>query len=226
MDPLQIAFGAFVCVLAIGIFLYFRPKFLQEGNEQKEGFATVALDGEAMPKCLLRDADAQGLLAQFQALKYAAPNSDTGAAYDELKMVLQKVLCIDADITGSAAGPYSTYQLPFVTAHDAEPAASFVGRCVRHSVRSRDVEYTIGKYEDRGKELIAQLCFDEATRKQAMSTFHNIVARVTRNISRVCIAPKANLDHPSGVRDPGYYEPENVQHLQEYTIQGDKQYLM
>ena len=214
MDYLTIAIGAFFIVLAIGIFLYFRPAFISEG------FATVALDGESMPKCFLRDAAAQNLLARFQGLKISAPNSESGEDYDEFKTLLQKILCIDADITGSGAGPYSTYQLPFVTAHDIEPAASFVNRCIRNAVRPRDVEIAMDKFETRGHELIKSMCFDEASQKSAALQYHDIMMRVTRNITSKCLQEKATLDIPAGVRDPGYYLPQKVEELHTYSISG------
>lgn len=207
MDPLHLALVGFFVVLALATFLYFRPKYVQEG------FAAIALEEDTMPKCLLRDMDAQALLA---SLDRTSPN------YPEFKLIVQKALCIDADITGSAAGPYSTYSLPFATAHDIEPAASFVGRCVRHTARSRDLEMVIGKFQDRGNELLSQLC---PNAPQAKIQFRAILTKVMANISPVCIAPKANMDRPTGVRDPGYFEPESVKCLQDYTIQGGYQYM-
>jgi hypothetical protein len=218
MDPMKIAFVSFLIVLAIGLFLYFRPRYLRQ---QTEGFATIALDNETMPKCLLRDAEAQRLLASFQAFSVTSPNSAQGEAYAELKLIIQKLLCMDADITGSAAGPYSTYNLPFATAHDTEPVASFVGRCVRHAARPLDLEITMDKYEGRGVELIKILCFDESQRKKASTQFHDIVGRVSRNISRACLTEKASLDTPAGPRDPGYYTPPELEELRPYQLTGD-----
>lgn len=217
MDPMTVAFLAFLVVLMIGVFLYFRPNYLKP----TEGFATLALDNETMPKCLLRDTEAQKFLASFQAFSVTSPNSTHGEAYAELKLIIQKLLCMDADITGSAAGPYSTYSLPFATAHDTEPPASFVGRCVRNAVRPLDVDITMDKYEARGLELIKTLCFDEPQRKSSAKKFHDIVARVARNITRACTMEKATLDIPAGPRDPGYFTPPGIQLLQNYTQTGD-----
>ena len=225
MHPMRVATYAFFVVLAIAAILYFRPHFLGR-TPTNEGFITVALDGETMPKCLARDADSQALLARFQALKLSSPNSATGMAYDEFKLILQKLLCIDADITGSAAGSYSTYQLPFATAHDIEPAANFVRRCTQSALRSRDIEMAMDKFESRGKELIGQMSFDKKTKKGALSSFSSIVARVQRNIAGPCLTQKATLDHPAGVRDPGYYTPNGLEENGPYQIRGDApQYL-
>lgn len=220
MAPMTIALVAFVCVLLIGAVLYFRPHILNEG------FTTLAVDSDSMPKCFLRDADAQRILAEVTPSQERAPASAGAMALAELTLILQKVLCIDADITGSAAGVYSTYRLPFATAHDIEPAASFVGRCVRNAVRSRDIEIAMDKFEGRGKELIATLCAGNTKQHdRVQSLFHDVVARVTRNIARACLTEKATLDRPAGPRDPGFYEPDEVKELRPYTIRGDYQYF-
>jgi len=218
MDMFQVALAAFAVVLTIGLFFYVRPGFLHEG------FATVALDGETMPKCFLRDAEAQQILRELRGSLPKHSSVDVGVAHAELVLILQKVLCIDADVSGSGAGPYSTYQMPFATAHDIEPAASFVGRCVRHAIRSRDLEMAMDKFEGRGKELIAHLC-KGPQRDKVMVMFHNVVARATRNIATKCMTPKASLDTPAGPRDPGYFEPSELQELGPYTIRGDYQYF-
>ncbi len=210
----------FFIVLVVALLAYVnRPR-------HTEGFATIALDGEAMPKCLIRDADAQQLLAMFQGLKIVSPASDAAMAYEEFKLILQKLLCIDADITGSGAGPYSTYQLPFATAHDIEPAASFVGRCVRYAVRERDITMAMEKFETRGIALIESMCADAEQRKTAHAKFHNIVVRVTKAITEKCLTEKASMDHPAGPRDPGYYTPPKLEEHAEYSIfGGEKQYI-
>ena len=222
MAPMTIALAAFSCVLLLGAVLYFRPRLLNEG------FTTLAVDSETMPKCFLRDADAQRILAELKPSQAQAPASPSAMALAELTLILQKVLCIDADITGSAAGVYSTYRLPFATAHDIEPAASFVGRCVRNAARSRDVEVAMDKFEGRGKELIATICSQETqkqTHDRVQSLFHDVVARATRNITRNCLSEKATLDRPAGSRDPGFFEPDEVKELRPYTIRGDYQYF-
>lgn len=219
MSPMTIALIGFACVLLIGLVFYLRPRILNEG------FTTLAVDSESMPKCFLRDADAQQILAELKQSDTQAPAPANAMALAELTLILQKVLCIDADITGSAAGVYSTYRLPFATAHDIEPAASFVGRCVRHAVRSRDIEVAMDKFEGRGKQLIATLCTEKKQHDRVQSLFHDVVARATRNIARTCLSEKATLDRPAGPRDPGFFEPDEVKELRPYTIRGDFQYF-
>ena len=210
-NALEIAIGVYAVLFVLALFLFLRPNFM------KEGFTTIALDSDHMPKCFLRDTEAQALLESVSTQM----NTD---AYRELKLILEKVLCMDADITGPAAGPYSTYQLPFATLHDIEPVASFVGRCVRKVVRERDIEVLMDKYESRGTELLTQLCSGTET-QVALTHFRNILGKVQKHISVVCVAPKANLDAPTGARDPGYYESESLQKLSAFKPTGGNQYF-
>jgi hypothetical protein len=218
-DYMIFATYAFSVVLVIGIVLYLRPRFIAEG------FTTVAIEGEVMPRCLTRDPDSQALLAQLY--NKAAPNTPAGEAYAEFKLILQKLLCIDADVTGMGAGAYSTYQLPYVTAHDIEPAANFVGRCVRNATRERDVFMVLEKFESRGNVLLKTICSgDSAAANTYSAAFNRIVKRIGANITSRCLSEKAIMDVPASPRDPGYYIPNDVENLQEYTLfGGSPQYL-
>ena len=219
MDPVPYVGVLTLVLIGITLFLYLRPKFMSEG------FAVIALDGETMPKCFTRSPEAQGILKRLYPMKQAAPASREAMAYDELKLILEKVLCIDADITGMGAGPYQTYQLPFATQHDIEPPASFVGRCLKHAVRPRDIEVEFMKFHDRGQMLINILAYEEAEREQINSTFHNLIVRTAHNIAFICLSEKANLDRPSGARDPGYYVPHFSLEQGPYQIKGQYQYF-
>jgi len=183
-----------------------------------EGFTTIALDSKTMPKCFLRSADAQSLLHEY----LPSPNRDAVA---ELRLILQKILCMDADITGSGAGIYSTYQLPFATAHDIEPAASFVNRCVKGAVRDRDLQMVLDKFEGRGSELIQSLSQSQEQKKRSMDKFHSILTRAGGAMKEKCIVEKAAMDTPAGRRDPGYFEPDFVGEQGPYEIMGKIQYF-
>lgn len=209
----NIAIVAFFITLAIATVLYFRPRLLMTA----EGFTTIAIDDVTAPKCFLRDANAQKLITKFADIKRNAPPSCPKAmALAELTQILQKALCIDADLAGAGMGPYSTYQLAYATAHDIEPAANFVNRCLRNAVRSRDIEEVMTKFENRGMALLAELEADG----EAGALFHDVMLRAGRNISEYCLKEKASLDRPAGVRDPGYFEPPTLEKYREYEIVG------
>jgi len=221
MDLLLVMLYLLILICVIAVVLSVKPSLLM----LQEGFATVAVDEDTMPKCFLRNTEAQRLMAQFRGLDVVSPGSDAANAYNELKLILQKMLCIDADVSGMASGVYSTYKLPFATLHDIEPPPVFVNRCVKRALRARDVEVTMDKYESRGFALIAILCRCPKKKKIAGDMFHEIVADVTRNIIGRCLAEKATLDRPAGPRDPGFFMPPELDKLRPYTIQGETQWL-
>jgi hypothetical protein len=211
MDWLNFTIVAFGILLAIAIFLYFRPRFINEG------FATHAIDETLLPKCFLRDVDAQELIRQFPK-----SNDPTHiASLQELTLILQKVLCIDADVSGAGAGVYSTQKLPYATSHDIEPVQSIVNRCVKKAVRKNDLEVIMDKYQARGNYLIMSLCSDAYAQREALVKFHTILVRSMRTIQQACAAPKADMDKPAGPRDPGYYIPDSVLTYSEYKLSGN-----
>lgn len=210
MDWLNLALTAYFIVLAIGVFLYFRPRFM------REGFATVAVDNGLLPTCFLRDVEAQQLITQFQKTR----TPDQIAALQELTLIVQKVLCIDADVSGAGAGVYSTQKLPYATSHDMGPVQNLVSRCVSKSVRSNEIETVMDKFQARGNTLITSLCADTIQQREALTKFHNILLRATSVIKVKCAAPKANMDIPAGPRDPGYHIPDSVLSYSEYNISG------
>jgi hypothetical protein len=205
-DPVQ-KFATLSNILTIGFLilffitalLYLYPGFLG----QREGFTTIAVDPTYHPKCFARDAEAQRLLAE---VVNSVPNTPEGIQWvDEFRLILTKLLCIDADITGSGSGVYSTMSLQFNTFHDMEPVANFVGRCLNRSLRERDVSLTLKKLETRGSELIMGTPgVDKAQKQLWVGALHNIATRTSQAIHKVCLVPAANMDRPAGVRDPGY----------------------
>ncbi len=200
------------------VFLYMRPPYRSHGPESfREGFYTIALNDSDFPSCLARDYEAQQLLSSLKtATKGFESASDAAMAYEELTLIVSKLLCMDADITSLGAGVYASLRLPFNTQHDMEPVGTFVGRCLKNAVKERDITLTIGKLRDRGTTLIAQLCHNSQTKAVALTQFDGIVSRTEANISRVCLKEHATMDIPAGVRDPGYYIPGNVSTLGPY----------
>jgi len=191
--------GLFV-LFAVTICLYIFPQILR-----KEGFSTNSVDPVSHPKCFTRDAEAQRLLSEVQA---AAPSTPEGNQWiDEFRLILSKFLCVDADITGSGSGVYSTMDLQFNTFHDMEPVANFVGRCLNRSLKERDINLTLEKLETRGAELLKGMTMVGKEQKERwVASLHNIAMRTSQAIHRVCLMPVASLDRPAGPRDPGFYD--------------------
>lgn len=168
-----------------------------------EGFAVAAVDAEKMPACVNRSAAAQKLLAKITV---------DGEDADELRLLVSKLCCIDADITTPVPGNYRTLPLQFRTSHDMEPPSTFVSSCLRNAVRKRDIELVIEKYSTRGKVLIKKLGCESG----AENDFAEIIARTQEAMTSVCLAENPPMDKPSGVRDVGFWETQNVKNLMNY----------
>jgi len=209
---------AFVCAVVLGLVLGLNV--MKQQKQEAEGFTTIALDGEVFPKCFLRDPEATKLMEGLRSSKPHHPE-----AFAELTLILQKMLCIDADVTSSGAGAYSSFQLPFVTQHDIEPAASFVNRCLKGAMRSRDLEIAIDKFERRGTVLVLELAQTEAQRANALQMFRNVTKRASRQIAQTCTSLQVNMDTPKGTRDPAYLVPGMLDTPAPYTIHGNPQYV-
>lgn len=217
MDTLQIALIGLIIILVVAFIYYTNPMFLT----QTDGFTTIAVEATKFPKCLVRSYDAQELLQQLHAgVKTSLPSSDAAMAYDELKLIVQKALCMDADITGMGAGPYTTYALPYNTQHDIEPVASFVGRCLRNAVRTQDIDVLFDKLQTRGNELIEVICTTKESRQRAFTLFQKVLNISASQISSVCLKPQPVMDIPPGVRDPGYFLPPELTRLSDYKEYG------
>jgi len=220
---MKTAIVAFFIVVVIAAILYIWPRYLYGSlrKKEEEGFTTIALSRDTFPKCFARSPDAQKLLLGLQSATVGLESSsDAVMAYSEFSMILQKILCMDADITSLGAGIYSTYSLPFSTLHDMEPVGSFVGRCLKNAVKGRDIELTFGKLQARGNHLISVLCMNKETEVRARTAFDRIVSDAVKRISSVCLKEHASMDIPAGVRDPGYYTPPALTELSQYQETG------
>lgn len=216
MDTLQIALLVLLVVVVVSFFYYANPRILT----QSEGFTTVAVEANEFPKCVARSYDAQQLLKHLNASQGQPPASNAAMAFQELKLIVQKATCMDADITGQGMGPYTTYALPYNTQHDIEPVANFVGRCMRNGVRSQDIEVLYDKLQTRGNELIQELCNTKESRQYAFDLLQKVLATSAKNVAANCLKPQPVMDIPPGVRDPGYYMPPELTRMSEYKEYG------
>ncbi len=211
----MVAYLATALLLMIGLFLYLSPRYFT--HRSAEGFSTIALNNTDFPSCVARDYEAQQLLTNLKTATKGFPAaSDAAMAFEEMSLIVQKLVCMDADITSMGAGVYATLRLPFNTQHDMEPVGTFVGRCLKNAVRERDISLTLGKLQDRGTVLIGSLCHNSHSKAEALTLFDGIVKRTEANITRVCLKEHASMDVPAGVRDPGYFVPADVASLGPY----------
>lgn len=172
-----------------------------------EGFAINAVNSIYMPACVERSTDAQALLMRLGSF----PPENTDAA--ELRALVSKICCYEADISSPSAGLIRTLAFQFRTSEDTEPASSFVGRCLRNAVQKRDIDIVIDKLHARGKELIGNLigvCPD------ATAEFDRVVARTKKAMMTFCLMAQPSMDRPIGARDLGFWEPASVADLDAY----------
>lgn len=211
---MSFAMIGFAVVVGIGIFLYFRPGYIREGFE-------VAVDRRTFPKCVRRDPEAEQLITSLKKVESAY----TRAALEELTLILEKILCMEADLSGPGRGVNNTLRVAYATSHDLEPAGSIVGRCLRGGMRNNELQLTIKKYEDRGNELIDLLCADKYSKQTAFDKFHSILTRNFTLISQKCEVPRVAIDVPTGPRDPGYNIPYKTINYSEFKPAGGDQYM-
>jgi hypothetical protein len=177
-----------------------------------EPFAVAAVNSILIPACTERSTAAQSLLARVATVETTEANQGDK---EELRLLVSKLCCFEADINTPAAGTYRTLPLQFRTAHDMEPASTLVGRCLRDSLRSRDIELIMEKFETRGKALVARTV-NPSELVVANQEFLNVTASLRAALQSQCLVKQPSMDTPAGPRDIGYWESQKVGSLSEY----------
>lgn len=201
MYSLYVGLG-FLLVLAF-LLIQYRP------TGTHEGFTTVAVDPRLSPACTARDADAQKLLARFASF----PESDADAS--ELRLLVSKICCMEADISSPAAGLIRTIPLQFRTSSDMDVASSIVGRCRAGAIQNRDIDLILDKFSARGHELVKRVCAGPEE-SAAVAEFDKVLGKLRWAMTSFCLKPTPTMDHPIGARDMGFWEPDSVADLSQY----------
>jgi hypothetical protein len=188
--------GMFAILLLIaGLLVLFRPG----SAPPVEPFAVAAVNSILTPACTERSAAAQSLLSRIAA----CDTNSTDRA--ELRLLLSKLCCFEADLITPAAGVYRTLPLQFRTAHDLEPASTLVGRCFRNAIRQRDIDLIVEKFKGRGLQLVAATV-DKSELVAATAEFMEVLGRTQTALQTTCLVYQPQMDTPEGPRDPGYWE--------------------
>jgi hypothetical protein len=193
-----LAFGLLVVALLL---VHYRP-----ADTTEEGFALAAVNPLLVPACVERSTDAQSLLARIAS-------SETSAAA-ELRLLVSKLCCLEADIATPAAGLIRTLPLQFRTDTDMEPASTTVARCRAGAIPKRDVELMTEKFAKRGAALIREALGGSCSDAQA--EFAEVLSRTHRALASACLKPAPTMDRPAGPRDPGFWTPHDVADLSSY----------
>ena len=181
-------------VVVAAALIHYKPANPNQGPVGIEGFTTTAIHPTRVPECTARSTEAQALLARVA-------NIGDDAA-DELRLLVSKMCCMEADIATPSAGKYRTLTQQFRTSHDLEPPSSLVGRCLRNAVNNRDIELVIEKFKVRGHDLINALCSDPVAHQELDA----VVAKLQLAMTSFCIKAPPRMDRPEGVRDVGFWE--------------------
>jgi hypothetical protein len=216
-------FGLILLVVVALALVHYKPRELPgvEGFDRKEGFdgviasavsgrlledfAVAAVDPARSPACTARSPAAQSLLSRFASI----PASDEAAA--ELRLLISKLCCMEADITVPSAS-VRTIPLQFRTSHDLEPPSTTVGRCLNQSLPQRDIDLALEKYTRRGHELLKTTLPDCDAAPQEF----DVVVESLRRAFGTCQRTQPSMDHPVGVRDMGFWESQKVADLSAY----------
>jgi len=184
-----------VLFLIAGLLIVARP-----GSVPVEPFAVAAVNAILTPACTERSAAAQSLLSRI-----ALCDTDSGDK-QELRLLISKLCCFEADLITPAAGVYRTLPLQFRTAHDMEPASTLVGRCFRNAIRQRDIDLIVEKFKGRGLQLVAATV-EKSELVTATAEFMEVLERTRSALQNTCLVPQPQLDTPEGPRDVGYWAP-------------------
>jgi hypothetical protein len=179
-----------------------------------EGFAVAAVNSILAPACTERSTQAQSLL---QRIAVSDENKSLGneGNKEELRLLLSKLCCLEADLITPAAGAYRTLPLQFRTSHDTDAASTLVGRCFRNAIRQRDIDIIVEKFQVRGLELVGNLVGPNEV-AEAKGEFMTVITLVKTALQTTCLTYKPRLDAPEGPRDVGFWEPKTAAGLAQY----------
>ena len=205
-NTLVLAAGLIVLAMLL---VHYRPRDIPA---TEEGFSTaVSVNRSVMPECVTRSTYAQSLLARFGS--YPLTHEDAA----ELRQLVSKLCCMEADIAAPSAGVYRTLNFQFRTSEDMEPPTTIVGRCLRNAVNKRDIELILEKFQARGHILIKQLCKGTTVDGAAAAKeFDAVVNRLQFAMMSFCLGKQPSMDKPEGPRDPGFWETDEVAELSQY----------
>jgi hypothetical protein len=205
-----------ILLVIVGLLILLRsysaPTFLPPYSA--EGFAVAAVNSILAPACTERSTQAQSLLHRIAT---ADENKSLGneGNKEELRLLLSKLCCLEADLITPAAGAYRTLPLQFRTSHDTDAASTLVGRCFRNALRQRDIDIIVEKFQVRGLELVGNLV-NPSDVTEAKEEFMTVINRVKSALQSTCLTYQPQLDTPEGPRDVGFWEPKTAAGLAQY----------
>ena len=216
MDGTGFSVWAFLALVLGLFFAYMTFVLMRNGRTMPrvEGFgAPVAGVG---PDCLRDSREAAGLIGLFSGKTSSVEAGPTDL--QELTAICSKLACLKRDLMAVVGQVSATLHQPFATAHDLEPVAETVGRCLAKSLPARDLELSFDKWKTRGRFLLKRLCtaygLTPAEQKQADDLFNGLLVDVYDVALQRCVATVSDAVDP---HQPAPLSPPELDGLRPYT---------
>ena len=129
--------------------------------------------------------------------------------------------CFKKDLIGTAGVVEATRYQAYATSMDMEPIGETTARCLAKTIPKRDLELSLDKWKSRGKVLLTRLCtsynLSEGEVVKAEQQFDALVADISDIARSVCLAGEPVIAGQPTPRNPGGFEPSDIQDLGPYN---------
>ena len=206
-----------ILVTAISVYMLVNVWKLSASGTPTEGFGAPAR-GAGIPDCLRTSQEASDIYEVFSnKLNTTEEGPDD---LRELTLLLSKTSCMKKDLMSPSGIVEATRYQSYSTAHDIEPVAETVARCLAKTIPERDLDIGLDKWNVRGKELIRKLCTSFKVSDSEMNkldkSFKKHMADITDIAKSQCLKGDVEIGGKKGPRDVNAYEPPELGKLKEY----------
>jgi hypothetical protein len=206
-----------VLVTGISVFMLVNVWKLSSNGPQTEGFGAPA-KGTGVPDCLRTSQEASDIYEIFSSKLNTTEEGPDDLR--ELTLLLSKTSCMKKDLLSPSGIVEATRYQAYSTAHDIEPVAETVARCLAKTIPERDLDIGLDKWNTRGKELIRKLCTSFKVTDGELKTldisFKKHIDDITDIAKSQCLKGDVEIGGKKGPRDVGAYEPPGLSELREY----------
>lgn len=184
-----------------------------------EGFFGGVAVGAGQPDCLRTSSEAAKIYGTF--LQRNSSTEEGSPDLDELRLLLSKLACFKKDLLGTAGVVEATRYQAYATSMDMEPIGETTARCFAKTIPKRDLDLSLDKWNKRGKVLLNKLCtsydLSEADVTTVEQQFEALMADISDIANSVCLGGEPMIAGTPTPRNPGGYEPTDIQDLGPYN---------
>lgn len=208
-----------LAIFVTGVVTFFLVNIWQLSTREvsSEGFGGVAR-GSGIPDCLRSSQEASALYELF-----ASHQSTTEEGPDDLReftLLLSKTCCLKKDLMSPSGMIEATRYQPYSTAHDIEPIAETTARCLAKTIPLRDLDISLDKWNNRGKEIIRRLCTSYKLSNTDLEKANKLYKTHMDDISDIaksrCLKGDVEIAGVKGPRDVSPYTPPELSELRVY----------